>query len=287
MPGARVRLRNRFEGRTAKVAGTITRSLVPRYDVWVPYVEVPASGRLRSLVACYWAFSGPRSSHRVLPDGCIDILLAGSRASVVGTMTHALVTPPSTRGVIGIRFRPGEAARLLPDAPRALTDREAPLADFWHLETGAIEDALASVFHSRSTERLAGETLEATLGRVALRIDGVLERQLTRGAGPVDLQMRTATRLLEMGTSVRETAKAVGLSERQLARRFEARVGVGPKTFGRVMRLQHATSAIASGLSAAAAASLAGYADQAHFTRDARDLAATTPRTLAIEAAEP
>jgi transcriptional regulator GlxA family with amidase domain len=83
--------------------------------------------------------------------------------------------------------------------------------------------------------------------------------------------------------SVHEVASAVCLSERQLSRRFETRVGVSPKVFARVMRLQRATGAITSGATVSAAAELAGYADQAHFTREARALALVTPRILASE----
>ena len=77
----------------------------------------------------------------------------------------------------------------------------------------------------------------------------------------------------------------MALSERQLARRFVDRVGISPKTFTRVMRLQRAATLLAEGALPSAAASRAGYADQAHFTRDSRELAGITPRGLARELA--
>jgi AraC-like DNA-binding protein len=90
-------------------------------------------------------------------------------------------------------------------------------------------------------------------------------------------------RVLDAGASVRSAAAQAGLSERQLARRFADRVGITPKIFGRVMRLQRASAALAAGASALAASADAGYADQAHFTREARELAGATPSVLASE----
>jgi AraC-like DNA-binding protein len=239
------------------------------------YAEALPSPALRSLIECYWRITGPADGHRVLPDGCIDILLVGDarRAEVVGTMTRAIVASPSMRGAIGIRFRPGEAARLLPDAPRELTDGDTALADVW-TAAGELEDTLATAL---------GPLLQRDLAEVAPRIDSILSHRLATAAGPVDLRVRSASALLTSGASVHETARQIGLSERQLARRFEARVGIAPKLFGRVMRLQRAARALAEGANPSSAAALAGYADQAHFTRDAQDLAGVSPRTLAKE----
>jgi AraC-like DNA-binding protein len=80
-------------------------------------------------------------------------------------------------------------------------------------------------------------------------------------------------------------AAAACLSERQLSRRFRERIGVPPKVFARVMRLQCARAALARGMAASTAAAYAGYADQAHFTREASELAGVTPRVLARELA--
>jgi AraC-like DNA-binding protein len=95
--------------------------------------------------------------------------------------------------------------------------------------------------------------------------------------------VRAAALVLAGGGSVREAAERACLSERQLSRRFTSRVGVAPKTFARVMRLQRAAGALARGASPLAASAHAGYADQAHFTREARDLAGVTPAVLASE----
>jgi AraC-like DNA-binding protein len=238
----------------------------------VPYVELAPAPALRSLVACYWHMTGPSAEHRVLPDGCIDILLAGddARPRVVGTMTRAIVVPAGDRGAIGIRFRAGEAARLLPEAPRELTDGDALLRDVWGRSASELEELLASCVSTFSELQ-------------AQRIDALLTRRIARTGGAVDLGVRNAVALLERGGSVRGAAEAASLSERQLARRFLARVGIAPKAFGRIMRLQRAAGAIAAGAPASTAAGMAGYADQAHFTRDARDLAGVTPRVLAAE----
>jgi AraC-like DNA-binding protein len=239
-----------------------------RYRPGVPYSEVLPTPALRSLVACYWAVSGPAPEHRVLPDGCVDIVVAGDgRVQVVGTMTRAVVVGPSDEGAVGIRFRPGEAQRLLADAGPALTDRDAALADFWRDDVAEIEDTL-----------LAGLS-----DRVAARLDAILSRRLSRTGARSDLHVRKASAMLGDGASVCDAATVVGLSERHLSRRFEARVGVAPKTFARVMRLQRAANAIDAGASASRAAAAAGYSDQAHFTREARMLAGVTPRTLMRE----
>jgi AraC-like DNA-binding protein len=76
-------------------------------------------------------------------------------------------------------------------------------------------------------------------------------------------------------------AARVYLSERQLQRRFVERVGYGPKVFQRVARFQRAARRLRSdGAGLAGAAAWAGYADQAHLTRESRRLSGLTPREL-------
>lgn len=250
----------------------------------VPYAEHPASLPLRPLVACTWAMAGSTTPHRVLPDGCIDILVVpGHGATVVGTMRHAIVAPPTKSAVLGIRFRAGEAARLLRAAPRELTDGEAPLEDLWGDDGRALEDALLALLEGATREGLsAAQVLE----RAHATVEASLRRRLASHGEAVDVRVRAAAELLASGLSVSEIATRIALSERQLTRRFTERVGIGPKLYARVMRLQRATALLHEGVVPSEAAGRAGYADQAHFTRDATDLGGITPAAMAREVSD-
>lgn len=249
------------------------------------YAEQLLSPALRPLVACTWAMAtapgSARRPHRVLADGSIDVLvIGGSGARVVGTMRRAFVAPPLSGAALGIRFRPGEAARLLPAASRELTDDEAPLDALWGADGRALEGRLLALLASAEREHLPPEDL---LARATATVEAALRARLASHAGAVDVRVRAAAERLASGTAVRDVAAAVELSERQLARRFTERVGIPPKLFARVMRLQRADAMLATGHAPSEAASLAGYADQAHFTRDAADLAGITPSGRARE----
>jgi AraC-like DNA-binding protein len=250
----------------------------------VGYAEHVPSPALRPLVACTWAFSGPGNAHRVLPDGCIDIVVLGDQgARVVGTMRHASVVPPQRNAVLGIRFRPGEAARLFPGAPRELTDSQATLDDLWGEDGRVLAAALVALVDHATRHQLGAA---AVLRGANATIEDALRRRLASHGEAVDLRVRIAAELLASGTAVREAAAHVGLSERQLGRRFADRVGLPPKAFARVMRLQRAATFLAGGTVPSEAASLAGYADQAHFSRDSAELAGISPGALAREVSD-
>jgi transcriptional regulator GlxA family with amidase domain len=89
-----------------------------------------------------------------------------------------------------------------------------------------------------------------------------------------------AARLLDPAQRVDQLATVLGFSERQLQRRFLAAVGYGPKTLQRVLRLRRFLTAVGFDAGLAAAAVGAGYADQAHLTRECRALTGLTPGQL-------
>ena len=81
---------------------------------------------------------------------------------------------------------------------------------------------------------------------------------------------RAAVALLRDGASLPEAGRVVGLGERQLRRRFERAVGYGPATLVRIQRFQHflALAERQPGAALSRLAAEAGYADQAHLTRE-------------------
>lgn len=80
--------------------------------------------------------------------------------------------------------------------------------------------------------------------------------------------------------SIASIAAQLGLSERQLQRRFRQAVGVSPKRFASLLRFESSLPLINSQASLAHVAAEAGYADQAHLSRDVSRFAGMPPGLL-------
>lgn len=98
---------------------------------------------------------------------------------------------------------------------------------------------------------------------------------------PPDPLLGEVVARLRAGEGVAATAAAVGLGERRLHRLSLDAFGYGPRLLGRVLRLQRALALSRRGLAQAEVAYAAGYADQAHLTREVRALAGVTPGAYA------
>lgn len=240
------------------------------------YHEAPPPPTLAAHVACLWTRTtgdgGADLRARVLPDGCIDIVWVGDAApGVAGPATRPVVPDlPPRSPIVGVRFWPGMASSVLGVPANELIDADTPLQDVW--------GAAASRLASRVSEIAAVEArLEA--------VEAVIVDRLS-SAAPADLLVSVMAARIARRPSARvwEISRDAGLSERQLRRRFEAAVGYGPKTLHRVLRFQRwlslARQPEAGRLGLAGLAMLAGYADQAHMTREVSRLAGVPPTSL-------
>lgn len=167
--------------------------------------------------------------------------------------------------IAGVRLRPGAARLVLGRMP---VDEVRGLQVPWDAAPPSLTDRLAAA----GSAEAAAQVLDAFVAA------------LTPEYEP-DTAVEQAVRMLRSGQArhVRALADAVGISERQLRRRFTEAVGYGPKTLHSVLRFQHALNlSRRAGASAGLAdiAHQAGYADQAHFTREVRRLAGMTPTEL-------
>ncbi len=82
---------------------------------------------------------------------------------------------------------------------------------------------------------------------------------------------------------VDEIAARVGWSRCHLGTRFQTELGVAPKTALRLALFEHARHLAGTGRPLADVAADCGYVDQAHLSRDWRDLTTLTPRVLLAE----
>ncbi len=92
------------------------------------------------------------------------------------------------------------------------------------------------------------------------------------GGGPDPLAAALVDHL-GVGHDVAATAAALGFGPRRLHRRCQVLFGYGPKTLARILRMRRALSLVAAGLPAVEVAVRAGYADQAHLSREVKSLA--------------
>ena len=235
------------------------------YREWAP----PAP--LRHAVACLWVRQVPDGDPGpivVVPDACSDLIWQTNRGAFVAGPDTGAVTSTSSPGtvLVGVRFRPGAGGPALRTPLHELRDRRVELGD---LLPGL------------------GRTLDDSLSP-----DGALSRLVEAAAhlvdaGPPDPMVQdVARRLADPRAQVRALARDVAVSERHLRRRCHDTVGYGPKTLQRVLRFRRFLAAAASpdASDLARMAAGAGYADQAHLTRECRDLAGETPAELARSA---
>jgi AraC-like DNA-binding protein len=239
------------------------------------YREHRPSPALRPYVACYWTFtSALGGEQRILPDGCIDLIvdLRRARGAIVGTMTRAVMERAETFDALGVRFRPGEASAVLALPAPELTDRSVPLRSLWASAASELAERLAEARTLPERLRILDDTLIARIG--------------TRWA---DWRVRRAVGLIEAAggqVGIRGLADGLGLGERQLERLFVDRVGIGPKRFARVVRLQRVLGLLgAPAVDLATIAVTGGFSDASHVVREIRALCGVTPAALAAERA--
>jgi AraC-like DNA-binding protein len=192
------------------------------------------------------------AASRVLPDGCLDIIWHDGEVFVAGPDTTAQVgTTPGGSRFAALRFAGGTGPAVLGLPACELTDRRVPLDDLW---PAALVRRLAAADDPAAA-------LEAAVSRRWLRPD------------PLMVAVQAWARA---GWTVNAMSAACGLSERHLHRRCLAAFGYGPKMLTRILRMRRALALARGGRPFAEVAALAGYADQAHLSRDVRRLTGVT-----------
>lgn len=216
------------------------------------------------LIAQAWIGSGQAAT--VLPDGCADVVWTDGRLLVAGPATRAVevaATPGQAR--FGVRLRAGAIEAALGVPGDALRDLEVELAA---LGAWRLDDRVA-----RAAQGGAGPGVAALLT--------LLSRE-ARAPAPDWLVREAAWRLRSPRARLPHVASDLGISERHLRRRFQRSIGYGCRTFGRVQRFQRLLLIHQRYPDATLArlAADAGYADQAHMTRDVQRLSGQSPGDL-------
>jgi AraC-like DNA-binding protein len=242
------------------------------------YREVPVQGALAAYVVCRWQNQGSPGvsvpvSH-VVPDGCVDLIWANGRLHVAGpdrVFQAERIAPGEP--ISGIRFHPGHAAAWLGMPVSEIVDGRPQFVDLLGADASRIEEEVAAFEEVMSPD---------------LALERVLAARAP--ASEVDPRWRVMPVLLHQAAARGEPVvpwlkSEFGMSERTLRRQVEEAFGYGPKTLDRILRFQRFLHLIRArnSLPLARLAMAAGYADQAHLTRECRRLAGLTPTQIAAD----
>ncbi len=105
---------------------------------------------------------------------------------------------------------------------------------------------------------------------------------LLRNRPPIDPQQTHALRLLtsKQAMDIAEIARDIGWSRKHLAERTRDAIGIGPRSYRRLLRFHRVTRILSlhAAPNLADLADVAGYCDQPHMNREFREFAGLTPR---------
>ena len=202
-------------------------------------------------VAAAWQFDAATArSSIVAADGCFDFIAVHDKARgrcsayvyTPVTAAHVVASAAHTR-FVGVRLQPGYGAALRECGPE--------------LARRVAADGPSSV---DALEAMVVDTLDAV-------------------TPPELVHEFVALARASLGEH-RLTSRATGSAERELQRACQRWLGLSPKVFLRIERVWAARRKIREGHPLAAVAAELGYADQAHLSREVKQLLGVTPRAL-------
>ena len=167
--------------------------------------------------------------------------------------------------VVGAHFRPGGLGGFVAAPAHGLSGESWPVDSLWPGFAAQLQDRL-----------LAG----GRLAPAARRLDALEAalRRLLRPAATPDPWVGWAVRQLAAAPNrVGEVQRASGCSPARFIERYRAACGLPPKRHAALMRFNTLLLAAGDVPAWAAAASDAGYADQAHMNREFRRFAGLAP----------
>ncbi len=235
-----------------------TQSLVPE----LTYREFYPSTYLSGFISCYWivetkAHEVNHIRHRILPDGCIDIVfdLIARHAFLCGLADQTeYLTLNGKIQYFGIRFLPRvisyvfkkDTAESL-NGKFKLSDISKPLRQmaFSVLEKKNIIDYIRNVEHHLALFFYDYEINE--------KFKSLLNHTLAKKGN----------------ITVKELSRYHFISEKQIGRHFIHNTGASTKPFLRILRFQNAYQSLAAHKRSSISLALeAGYYDQSHLIKD-------------------
>lgn len=252
------------------------------------YVELEPSPLLERYVKCYWAltvdaFPVSGEPETVLPDGRLEIVFnladrfrrfhmdgkveLQPRTIVVGQMRRFVkIQPTGAVDLFGVRFQTAGAYHFFKCGMSELTEKIAELDAMLDGAKRNLDDRIRSAATTEDRVAIIERVLLDSIATPSSseRVVEAVKDHMVRNDGVV---------------SIHRTAREFGVSQRQLERHFLQMVGVSPKFYSRIIRLQSllAASQFQRSDDLCELALKYGYYDQSHFVREFSAFAGKSP----------
>lgn len=252
------------------------------YQTFTPHPDLAA------FVKSYWQLEVPANTsdekQRVLPDGSIEMafILADDvkryndkgefsiqpRAMVIGQITEPFfVQPTGEVRSFAVSFYPYGFANFVDCPISDLANKDTPLETLFGEEAKALEQQI--------------NTAKDTKGRIGA-VETFLLNKLAESATIDRVVQSTVAALFE--TKGRQSISTIlekqATTRRNLERKFKKQVGMSPKQLSKVVRMQAALQMLLNQEteSLTKIAYDNQYYDQAHFTKDFKELTGNNPK---------
>ncbi|MGH9908073.1 MAG: helix-turn-helix domain-containing protein [Pyrinomonadaceae bacterium] len=257
-------------------------------DAYCGVREYPVHAALAPFVKCIWSQESAGAifragRERILPDSCVELVIhfrdpfltyfadgtsdVQPQGFVAGQMKRFLEIEPAGRiGLIAIRFRARGAylffQRPLSEVAAGIVD----LGDVWKEQASELTERFALACGMKARVQIIEEEL---LG--LLSVNGRYDHTVDQGLKLIDANRGQL--------NVAQLAAHLGVSTRQLTRRFQQTVGLSPKEFARVSRFLHVVRSLRNRepTTLTETALTCGYYDQSHFNHEFREMAGMSP----------
>lgn len=246
------------------------------------YHEDEPSRETAHFILSYWEFrvsdepSAPLM-HEVFPDGCISLVFYRNKFSGFCKLFVTSINPKS----IYVPVSPGDtiwAMRVLPEACSAFVGiNPAESANYAFQK---------EIMGERFSPILENHLIECQNFSEAIVVYNDYARDFGVQSTEVDARLAKATKIFiasEGTAKISETAREIGLGERQFERKYRRASGLTPKQFARICRFRATALDMLrnSRQNWANRAAEKGFTDQSHLNREFSNLTGNSPVNFA------
>jgi AraC-like DNA-binding protein len=257
------------------------------------YATFEPNGDLAQFIKCYWTLEAEKDAkpekQRIVPDGCMEMIfhygdlyrqykpdgssIIQPKCFVFGQITQPLdIEPTGQTGIFAVRFMPNGFEPFTDFALHKMENRAVPLTELFENDGIALENEVLNARHNDDRAKIVEAFFEKLIS------DSKVIDRVTKSSVSKILELKGQL-------SIEALADNLNIHRRQLERKFASTIGVSPKQFSKIVRIQSVVTTLLENKYAnlADVAFENNFYDQAHFINDFKEFTGLSPKDFYSE----